>query len=204
MRFNKQIALGLILAVAGIQPSAYAAWFSGKKEQKTASNAAVVETSKSNANWEKKEGNAPSEQVEVPELPNLPKIPKVPNAKDSKALTGVPAIPAVPAATLPNQEPEIIKIQKQIHDIIKLNDTLKAQYSDQAAEIQKISEQAKIHQRILQDLEKTKSEIKTTSSDSLIVQEKVRQIRKETDANRKFLNTLQTNQTAAAPQHKTE
>lgn len=216
MRFNKPFALMLVLALVAIQPAVFAWPFGDKKQAPKAKAGApapetpqtkppvtVTQTSVADANWQKKDNGANAvetgQQVEVPNVPSLPRIPTIPKTAD----TGIPSIPSIPSKSLPNQEPEILRIQKQIHDIIKLNDTLKAQYSDQAAEIQKISEQAKIHQKILQDLEKTKSEMKTTNSESMIVQEKVKLIRKETETNRKFLNTLQTTTPQSGTQHKT-
>ncbi len=70
-----------------------------------------------------------------------------PKDKKSSSATDSPA----PAQTSP-ADPDIAKIQKEIRDIIKLNEELKRRHKSQAAEIQRISEQAKIHQKILENM----------------------------------------------------
>lgn len=83
---------------------------------------------------------------------------------------------------------QIVDIQNQINDIIKLNESLKIRYENQAQEIQKINEQAKIHQRILSQIESTRAPIQTT--DALLVSEKVKIIADQTQRNKDFIASL--------------
>ena len=123
----------------------------------------------------------------MPSSPEFPEIPSVPTGN-----TALPQGLQQPIPVALSQDPEIIRIRKQIQDIIKINEGLKATYASQAAEIQKVSEQAKIHQRILQDLEaaRAQQQMASPSSEAYLNQEKIRLIQKETEKNRKFLDTL--------------
>ena len=89
--------------------------------------------------------------------------------------------------------PNIQKIQKQINDIIKLQETLKQTQQGQLSEIQKIIDQAKIHQRILDDIKMTKASrerVTPAATEQLLEQEKVRLIGNETEQNKKRLENL--------------
>ena len=129
---------------------------------------------------------------------NLPVIPKV-----SGMVPNVPQIPKVPRVgvnfpqvqpVLPSPgEPNIKKIQKQINDIIKLNENLKVRYQSQASEIQRITDQAKIHRQILENMSNLKGRkilVKPMDRDEVLRQEKVRLIQKTTEENRKYVETL--------------
>ena len=125
----------------------------------------------------------------VPEAVDIPKIPKLPQ---------VPKVPKVPApVTRENVQeiPDVREIQKQIQEIISLNASLKTRYHDQVAEIQRISEQAKIHQRILKDYEKARKNAqapyRTTDAKEILAQEKLRLIAAETQKNRQFIQKLE-------------
>lgn len=94
----------------------------------------------------------------------------------------------------PFEESEISRVQQEIKAIIKLNDSLKQDYSDQAAQIQKITEQSKIHQKILQNLESAKQQNEEQNlalKEAFIEREKVNLIKRETKKNQAFLKDLQ-------------
>ncbi len=202
MSFHKlkffSITVILVSFFAG-QPGAFAWPFGAKSKQTNAEEPAPAAASKpskpsrqvrvispsADSTDESAAGNQAEDTVQSVTIPEIPKIP------------AIPSIPKVlkPSQTIPKaavQDPEVERIKKQIQDIIKINEGLKAHYADQAAEIQKIGEQAKIHQKILRDLETTRSQQKTsTNSEAYINQEKIRLIRNETEKHQKFIDALQ-------------
>ncbi|MBI3314289.1 MAG: hypothetical protein HYZ83_08650 [Candidatus Omnitrophica bacterium] len=127
-------------------------------------------------------------RLEVPKVPKVEPVPQVPK----------PMIPVKTANTkilqLPGIDPNVTKLQKEIQDIIKLNEELKNRYKSQALEIQRISEQAKIHQKILEEMNEASRKtpvLKPQDTEELLKQEKLRMIRQETEANQNFIEGLQ-------------
>lgn len=124
------------------------------------------------------------EEAAIPQLPQIPQIPKpvVPQGGFAKN----PSIPSLPD--------DIVKIQKEIREITEMNDQLKAKYKEQASEIQKISDQAKIHQRILQELQEQNAQTQALGKNDarhLLEQEKIRAIQKETEEKKRYLQNLE-------------
>ena len=75
-----------------------------------------------------------------------------------------------------------------------MNEELKGRYKSQAAEIQRVSEQAKIHQKILDEMNKvsrTTPTFKPQDTEELLKQEKLRVIQQETKASQNFIEELQ-------------
>ena len=93
----------------------------------------------------------------------------------------------------PNQEVAPEDVQKQIQEIIRLNEKMQTQHREQAAELQRIQEQASIHKKILADLEKARS-VRAIAvppdQTELLRQEKLRLIRQQTQENYRFLSHL--------------
>lgn len=94
-----------------------------------------------------------------------------------------------------NKEPlEILKLQKQINEILETNERLKRQQESQLDQIKKISEQSVIHRKMLEDLERKKSskaeEIPASSVDEILRQEKMRVIQQETEKNKEYVNKI--------------
>lgn len=164
---------GLAFCFVILNPKSYGWPFGAAKEKKSQGKASPKTESKA-VPLSDNTSDAVSEESEEEEMPPI-----------------MPDLPPIPAAL--SQDPEIIRIRKQIQDIMKINEDLKASYAGQAAEIQRVSEQAKIHQRILQDLEVAKKQQQAArpTSEAFLNQEKIRLIQKETEKNRKFLETLQ-------------
>jgi len=124
----------------------------------------------------------PSVPGKIPGVPDIPKVPKV-----STPLSNVYPV-SVPTVT-----PDIDKIQKQINGIIKLNESLKVKYQAQASEIQRITEQAKIHRQILENMSKIKGKrasFTSSGTEEVLQQEKVRLIQKTTEENQKYVETI--------------
>jgi hypothetical protein len=107
--------------------------------------------------------------------------PSVPKAREGY----VP--PAPPAAT----PPQVTQIRQEVQRILELNAKVKSLQGDQTAQLQRIQEQARIHQRVLDQLEASQSlqdSRKAPSKEALLAQEKLRIIHEETIRNRDILN----------------
>ncbi len=121
--------------------------------------------------------------VSVAQIPKVVKLPP-----------RIPSLPKIPPPVTPTGiDNSILKIQQQIKEIIKLNDTLKLRYADRAAEIQRISEQARIHQHILEQLQKipkSRPTVSAVDTDEILRQEKIRLIRDETKKNHQLIQNL--------------
>ena len=71
---------------------------------------------------------------------------------------GVPQIPKIPrvpqtSSYIPTPvKPSVLEIQKELEEIVQIHRSLQAQHRAQVAEIQRITEQAKAHQKLLQNL----------------------------------------------------
>ncbi len=89
---------------------------------------------------------------------------------------------------------DVKKIQDQIQNMIKVNEALKVRYANQAAKIQRISEQARIHERILKQLaavDSRKSARGAMDAQEILKQEKIRLITEQTKRNQEILDNLQ-------------
>ncbi len=118
---------------------------------------------------------APRKQVAIPTIK--------PERADASAGTGAgTGAPEVQAAA----------VQSQLDSMMRVNDSLKNNYGQQAAEVQRISDQAKIHQRILTQLSTAPAQPVYSKNDSqeLLRQEKIRLIREQTERNRQVLESL--------------
>ena len=97
-----------------------------------------------------------------------------------------PRIPIVrpPAITVP-------QIRKEIQKIMVLNTRIRGVQSGNASQFQRIEEQAKIHEKILSELEKTSeeqtTEKKSSGKEELLAQEKLRIIHEETQKSGRLL-----------------
>ena len=85
---------------------------------------------------------------------------------------------------------ELEALQSEIAGMLKINETLKPLKQVQAAEIQRITEQAQIHQRILRNLQTVSPVYQVTDTDRLLRQEKIRLIQEQTLRNRQVLSQI--------------
>ena len=120
--------------------------------------------------------NAGSKQ----ENPDTGQTPEAANPDEAQEVSTVPAVP------------EISRVQNQIQKVIQLNETLKTRYHNQAGEIDRISEQARIHQRILNNLTvPPRPSLAPIDAQEILRQEKIRVISSETQRNQEFLQNLE-------------
>ncbi len=100
----------------------------------------------------------------------------------------------------PLKDLEVVKIQKQINEIIETNEKFKSLQQAQTDQIRQITEQAQMHRRMLQDLEeknKSPQNLKTDDVDEILRQEKMRIIENETEQNKLLLDQLASQQGTA-------
>ena len=121
----------------------------------------------------------------------------------SKPLTGVAvsnnALPVKPVQKpfvrpVPFQT-HLTEVQNQIKDVIELNQKTRPVYRSQAIEVQKIRDQAVIHQKILQDMQarRTVPSVNPSDIDEMIRLEKIRLIQEQTLRDRETVQTLSAN-----------
>ena len=99
---------------------------------------------------------------------------------------------AAPRRVEENKIP-IEEIKKQIHEIIQIDATLKQGRQQQASEIQRIRDQARIHQQILKDLEASsqkRNSVNASDIDEILKQEKIRLIQQQTRQNREMIENV--------------
>ncbi len=104
------------------------------------------------------------------------------------------AIPNTKPPVIPKtQDDTIQKIQGQINEIIRMNENIKARQQGDMQEIQRIMDQSRIHQRLLEELkaaQENKREIKPSDIEILLSKEKLGIIEKEAEKNKETLEVL--------------
>lgn len=97
----------------------------------------------------------------------------VPNIPESNLPGDGLKLPGDPSSVSPEKVgADLVNVQRQIDSVIRINEGLKTKYQAQANDIQKISDQAKAHQRILvlQDLSRPSSAKTGVTDHSAIMQ----------------------------------
>ncbi len=138
-------------------------------------------------------------------LRQVQSIQSVPAYKSPAAGVGssVPSPVSIPIAQQdisPLKDLEVVKIQKQINEIIETNEKFKSLQQAQTDQIRQITEQAQMHRRMLQDLEeknKSPQNLKADDVDEILRQEKMRIIENETEQNKLLLDQLASQQGTA-------
>ena len=115
-----------------------------------------------------------------------------PEKLKKKSAKNVPSLVELPRTSMPPAN--AADINRQLQDIIKLNDSLKVNQTSNFAQLQSIQEQAKIHQQILQKLEVSKAATPVLNSadvQEVLRQEKIRLIHEQTSRNREIVKALE-------------
>ncbi|HOE68151.1 MAG TPA: hypothetical protein PLH16_00635 [Candidatus Omnitrophota bacterium] len=139
-----------------------------------------------------------SKQTAVPAKPaskgvSVPAARTSPKTVAASSRTAKPGY--VPPAPPTKQPPQVSQIRQEVQRILDLNARIKSLQSNQAAQLQRVQEQARIHQKILDQIESsqvTKTASQSPSRDALIAQEKLRIIHDETVRGRSALEAAQT------------
>ncbi len=172
-------------------------------------NEAVAESESS----EEEETTTPEEQItEILEaIPKVPKAPKVDvgragvkgayGVSGNAAMAGLSRAQQLQRTSFESDRAAVNKIQDQIRDMLRVNEGLKVQYREQAADIQKIMDQAKIHEQILKELDENKIRsqraVELLDPKEILRQEKIRLIREQTMQNQAFLDNLKSQSSGA-------
>ena len=114
------------------------------------------------------------------------KKPAGPEVKKSQAVKEEVPLPQTP-------DPAVAEIHKQLNDIIQLHKTLQLHPRDKIRAIQRITDQARAHRKLLAELEAVRAAKRPADSRSLedaIRVEKIRQIQLQTEKNRELLEKV--------------
>jgi hypothetical protein len=98
-------------------------------------------------------------------------------------------------STLQAEAVSVEDTNRSIQGIIQANESANAS-NIKSAELMRISEQARIHQQILQNLEATRTKnavVKTGEVEEVLRQQKIRLIREQTEQNQKLMRNIEQN-----------
>lgn len=105
------------------------------------------------------------------------------------------------AQSVPAYEQEIVTILQQINEILLANEALRSEHQSQLEQIKRITDQAVIHRRMLQEIDSSRKDAGVLGEDDvseILRQQKLRLIRNETEKNKAFLNALAENPSAGS------
>jgi hypothetical protein len=105
--------------------------------------------------------------------------------------TGSVKLGYVPPAPTPRVS--VPQIRREIQKILDLNKTVKSVQSGSSAQLQRVQEQARIHQKILVGLESSQNQVggqEASAKNAFLAQEKLRIIHEETQRNTQELTVL--------------
>ncbi len=125
----------------------------------------------------------------------------VAGASATQALVGKPSVRAAKATPVkpgyvpppPTPRASVSQIRQEIQKIFDLNKKIKSVQSGRSAQLQRVQEQARIHQKILNDLDASQKQPdgqKTSEKNALLAQEKLRIIHEETQRNTQEMEAL--------------
>ncbi len=147
--------------------------------------------------------------------PDIPKVPKiypiyrpvsqaVPVYRPFSSPGGGGGVsPAAVTVVKPAVDPAVTQVQRQLRDVIQLNETIKIQRQTNMAEMLRLLNQIRANQELLKVLEEAKKqreeekkkrkergEFDVTDSDELLRQDKLRAVKDETEKNEDILRSL--------------
>jgi len=100
-----------------------------------------------------------------------------------KAQMNPPIIPATP------QVPDIAQVQRSLQEALKIHQELEQRYGEQLKKMQRIAEQARYHQKIVQTLQAQQAPA-VAQTEQVIQQEKLRLIAEQTKRHQQFLEQV--------------
>ena len=122
-------------------------------------------------------------------------------ASSKKASVRPPAKGVKPGYVPPPPKAGEPQIRQEIQKILDLDKKIKSLQTNRSAQLQRIQEQARIHQKILGELEASKKKTavqKPLDKDVLLAQEKIRIIHEETQRNTKMVDDIQKKSSGAS------
>ena len=120
-----------------------------------------------------------------------------PPAPRRRAVVKPGYVPAAPPRTPP---PQTQQIRQEIQSILALNQKIKNIQGDRVQQLQRIQEQARLHQKVLDqiDAESAESERAATAKEALLAQEKLRIIHDEAKRSQELLSAVANEEEGAA------
>lgn len=137
----------------------------------------------------------------LPASPLYAKAERKREAPEKPVVASTPQEPAPPTKISGPRypDPAVAEIHRELEEIIRVHQTLQIQYRGQIREIQRITDQARAHQRLLRDLEAVRlvqQQVQAVKGlDELVRLEKIRLIREQTRQNRTLLEGIQQKET---------
>ncbi|HOW87533.1 MAG TPA: hypothetical protein PKV84_02620 [Candidatus Omnitrophota bacterium] len=113
-----------------------------------------------------------------------------PEGKSSKVSTVKPGYVPPP----PKPRTSVPQIRQEIQKILELNKKIQSVQSGRSSQLQRVQEQARIHQKILNELETSQKQVssqKAPTKSALLAQEKLRIIHEETQRNAQMISELE-------------
>ncbi len=128
----------------------------------------------------------------------------------TKSATGKPSVTSQTKASLkpgyvpppPTPRASVPQIRQEIQKILDLNKKIKNVQSGRSSQLQRVQEQARIHQKILNELEVSQKQTagqRASSKNALLSQEKLRIIHEETQRNAKAIDDLKETPAESVP-----
>ena len=144
--------------------------------------------------WSSAEEEKVADSLAVPQ--QLKNITGAASAASSSWGYAAANVPVASSDVSPLRELEIIKIQRQISQIVEANEKFKSLHKTQTEQLRQISEQSRMYKCMLRELEdKSKASLDLTPADvdEILRQEKMRIIEDEAGQNREALNQFSAN-----------
>ncbi len=121
---------------------------------------------------------------------------------DPKSVVASKAVPSKTASSLkqsyvpppPVPRASVPQIRQEIQKILELNQKIKSVQGGRSVQLQRVQEQARIHQKILNELEasqKPDADQKNPAKSAILAQEKLRIIHEETQRNAQMVSELE-------------
>ena len=121
------------------------------------------------------------------------------NKKENKKRLKAPLAPVV-LASPKIADPAVADIKAELDEIIRIHDVLERQQRSDVQEIQKIADQARIHQKLLQQLDtvrRAEAAKQRSGVEEVLRIEKIRQIQKTAEVNKAYLDKIREEEEAA-------
>lgn len=125
---------------------------------------------------------------------------KIPAPRQSKVPTARNTVPNLP-------DPAVAEIRRQLEEIIQIHKTLQQVHQGQLREIQRITDQARAHQKLLNQLAPVRASnqvVKSSNLEEIIRMEKIRQIQVQAQQNRAALEELKAEREAEGQEGEVE
>lgn len=119
---------------------------------------------------------------------NIPAVKPVSSKGTASLKPGSVPPPPIPRTSVP-------QIRQEIQKILELNQKIKSVQGGRSSQLQRVQEQARIHQKILNELEasqKPDADQQNPAKSAILAQEKLRIIHEETQRNAQMVSELET------------